>query len=165
MKLKKFNEYVNESASAKSLLRLIELGLAELPIRIEYYINLGCTRGIWRLLKTPVELRDADWLDEFHLASDTWSVAYWDEVEGSSEDFDIDTIEHGRVQIASLIADDELKWFGPKITSEDEFEAEVSHRARAHIIRIAQGLERVPVWITETDSGILYSVESGLRLN
>lgn len=163
MQLKKFNEYINESASAKSLLRLIELGLAELPIRIEYYINLGCTRGIWKLLKTPVELRDEDWLDEFHLASQTWSVAYWDEVEGSSED--LVTIKDGRVQIASLIADDELKWFGPKITSEDEFEAEVSHRARAHIIRIAQGLERVPVWITETDSGILYSVESGLRLN
>jgi hypothetical protein len=163
MKLKRFNEYVNESASAQSLLRLIELGLAELPIRIEYYINPGCTRGIWKLLKTPVELRDDDWLDEFHLASETWSVAYWDEVEGSSKE--PVTIKHGRVQIASLIADDELKWFGLKITSEDEFEAEVSHRARAHIIRIAQGLARVPVLITEEGSGIWYSVESGLRLN
>ena len=163
MKLKRFNEYINESVSDRSLLRLVRLGLAELPIRIEYYINTGCTRGIWKLLKTPVELRDDDWLDEFHLASETWSVAYWDELEGSSKESV--TIKHGRVQIASLIADDELKWFGPKITSEDEFEAEVSHRARAHIIKIAHGLARVPVLITEEGSGIWYSVESGLSLN
>jgi hypothetical protein len=163
MKLKRFNEYINESVSDRSLLRLINLGLAELPIRIEYYINTGCTRGIWKLLKTPVELRDDDWLDEFHLASETWSVAHWEEVEGSSKDPVL--VKHGRVQIASLIADDELKWFGPKITSEDEFEAEVNHRARAHIIKIAQDLERVPVLITEEGSGVWYSVESGIRLN
>jgi len=163
MKLKTFTEHINESTCAQGLLRLIELGLADQPIRIEYVINLRCVNDVWKLLKTPVESRDWHWLDEFHDISTTRTVAFWKELEGSSEKPVI--IKEGRVPIARIISDDELKWFGPKITSEDEFEAELSHRARAYIIRTVQTLPIVPVWVTETDSGILYSVENGQCLN
>jgi hypothetical protein len=163
MKLKTFTEHINESTSAQGLLRLIELGLADLPVRIEYVINMRCTNDAWKLLKTPVEDRDWDWLDEFHDISKTRVAAFWEEHEGSSEEPVI--IKEGRVPIARIISDDELKLFGPKFGSPDEFAAEIEERAREYIIRTAQTLPIVPVWVTETDSGILYSVESGTRLN
>ena len=53
MKLKKFNEYINESASVKSLLRLIDLGLAEpeLADRIEYNSNRYAHENAWESIR------------------------------------------------------------------------------------------------------------------
>jgi hypothetical protein len=163
MKLKTFTEHINESTSAQGLLRLIELGLAEPPVRIEYFINVSSLPEVWKILKTPVEIRDWNWLDEFRLTARAWPVTYWDMIEGSSPNPSI--INDGRVYISQLIAENELKWFGPKICTQEEFVTEVGHRVRSHIIKIARDLKPVPVWITEIDSGILYSVETGQRLN
>ena len=164
MKLKTFTEHINESASAKSLLRLIELGLAEMPIRIEYIINpIPATQEVWKVLKTPADIRDWNWLDEFRSTSRAWAVAYWDMVEGSSPKPFV--INDGSIYISQLIGESELKWFGPKICTKEEFVTEVGHRIRSRIIETARDLKPVPVWITEEDSGILYSVESGQRLN
>ena len=153
----------NRLTGAQGLFRLIELGLAELPVRIEYDVNLKCINAVWELVKTPVEARDEHWLSEFHDISTSRVAAFWTEREGSSEDPDI--VDEGRVPIARIISDDELKLFGPNFSSPDELTAEIEARAREYIIRIAQTLPVVPVLITETDSGIWYSAESGLRLN
>jgi hypothetical protein len=118
---------------------------------------------VWKVLKTPADIRDWGWLDEFRLKSRAWPVAYWDMVEGSSPNPFV--ITDGRIYISQLIGESELKWFEPKICTEEEFVTEIGHRIRSRVIETARDLKPVPVWITEVDSGILYSVESGQRLN
>lgn len=165
---RRFN--LTESAQLGGQLRLALLGLAEEPTHITYEIHLPSLETIWKELRSPDESpqwkkyifyntianRFAWW---YHMVTGPAGEKLFDEGYPSIDNKAL--YNEGAFAIRNILEPGEVIDAGEDF---DEFLEEIRAKIRRTLMELMSSERYPPEFITETDSGVWYSFDTGEKI-